>query len=241
VTDAAGVARLNYVLPGPVGNQWFFAAYAGGNGYRYVGATGIVAVGKPTSRLFLPDRAGALGATIGIRGYLATNEGSRIPGQTVTFAIDATGVGSAATDVGGRATLWYALPPTLAVGVHTLSGAYAGDGTYPAASASATLTVTQGRTFMWVLSRTAARNTSTYLRALLRGTIQLNPIGGVPVSFTLAGTALGSAPTESSGRVSLLYTVPGGMPVADHVLECAFAGDASWLPSTGLGVLTVTP
>jgi WD40 repeat protein len=240
-TDGSGVARISYALDAPTGSRPVFAAYGGGQGYMFAETGSFVQVMNPTTRMFMLNRSGAIDSAVGIRAFLTLGNGSPIPNQSLAFTLAGSGIGSAQTDINGRATLWYVIPNTVVPGTHPIASSFAGDATYPAASAGARLTVTEGSAYIWVMPRTVQKGTAAYLRSYVRSARLLTGLPGLDIAYTLDGTAIGTATTDASGRTALLHAVPGSATPGDLTLECSFAGNAHYLPASGSALITVTP
>ena len=60
------------------------------------------------------------------------------------------------------------------------------------------------------------------------------------IAFTLDGSGIGSANTAATGIATLAYAVTDALSAGAHTLGGAFAGDATYEPSSGSNTLTVT-
>jgi hypothetical protein len=244
VTDSDGVATLSGVATADAlgtDSGGVVARFAGDINYISSNATGDLDVTQPTSLTGVSGTAN-FGGTATLTATLvssATNAG--ISGETVSFTLDGTSVGTAVTDSSGVATL---------TGVATTDGAgtdtsgvvasFAGDSTYSAATnATGNLVVSQAATSVSSVSGTASGGTAT-LTATLMSSVTNAGISGETVSFTLDGTSVGTAVTDSSGVATL-----AGITTSDSVgtytgdLTASFAGDTNYLQSQGTGNLTV--
>jgi hypothetical protein len=216
-------------------------AFQSSIGAGWCGFVTKLSLSRITTRLYVIDRAAAVGKLTYLRGYLYHAGYTPVVGRTLDYAIAGTPVGSATTDANGRGTLSYIIPDTLNAGVYPLSVAFVGDATFNPAAGAATLTVSKGTLSIWVLSRTVARGATAYLRAYVRRLPDLAWVAGRTVAFDIDGTPMGAAPTDTAGRASVLSICPGDHPLGSHTIGATFAGDGSYLPATGLGALTVTP
>jgi hypothetical protein len=138
-----------------------------------------------------------------IATLMNTSTSQPISGQTVTFTLDGTPVGSAMTDSNGVATL-----PDVATtdGAGTYPGvvvaSYAGDANYMAATdATGDFVVSQAATSLGSVSGTATYGGTATLVATLTG--PNGPISGQSVTFTLDGVSVGSTQTDSNGIATL--------------------------------------
>ena len=210
-------------------------------GAGWAGYVARLSPAKISTKMYVPARSGAIGKLIYLRGFLYELNNTPVVGRTVDFTIDGTPVGSAVTSGTGRATLNYVIAEGAGAGTRSLVGAFAGDATFNPSSSSAALTVSKGTLNVWVLSRSVARGTNTYLRAYLRRYDDMAWVEGKLLSFSLDGTPLGSDTTIATGRASILYACPVDAALGDHAIAVNFAGDAAFDPASGMGTLTVTP
>ena len=164
----------------------------------------------------------ALSATV-------TSAVAGIPSGTVAFYDGATGLGSAALDATGLATLSVS---ALAGGSHSLTAVYAGDTNY---SGSASAAVAQA-----VEAAPTGVSLSASLPTLTFGSgVQLTaavaPTGSgivVPtgqVTFYDGSTILGNGTLDATGQATLSAS---GLAVGTHSLTASYAGDGNYLAST---------
>ena len=68
------------------------------------------------------------------------------------------------------------------------------------------------------------------------------PVSGKAVDFTLDGTSVGTATTDSSGVATLLFNPANADPVGTHtgVVAANFAGDTNYASTSGTGDLVVS-
>ncbi|MFN8537397.1 MAG: MBG domain-containing protein [Thermomicrobiales bacterium] len=108
--------------------------------------------------------------------------------------------------------------------------------------ANGILTITPANTVLSAVSGAATYGGTATLTATLRqsnGTSQ--PIGGASVAFTIGGTAVGSATTDSSGVATLANVALGGRGAGNYsgLIGASFAGNASQAGDTATGTLRV--
>ena len=159
------------------------------------------------------------------------------PGGTVTFydATNGTNVLGSRTLSSGSASL---TTSALAVGRHTITAKYGGDGNNAASSATLTQTVTN--TTVTVPSVSGPYAQPVALSATLRGRTG-NLLPGKTLAFSVDGGGVGSSVTNANGVATLSYTAPGPYSPAAHTVTVTFAGDGGNTASTGMGTLTITP
>lgn len=81
---------------------------------------------------------------------------------------------------------------------------------------------------------------SAVLSATLKDSAQ-QPIAGKTISFSVDGTAAGDGVTDGNGVATAGFVVPVSYALGDHPVQADFAGSIPYMPSSGTGVLTVTP
>jgi len=245
ITDSSGWALLPYTIPhGPgSGVRNIEASFAGDASFAPSSAEGWLSVFRTHTSAYAIDRSGRAGDLCYLRGYLyrQTDRGW-IGGRSLAFSVDGSQVGTAVTDIEGRAVLPYMVPEDTAPGPRPIGVSWAGDADYYPSSTSSTLTVTEGSLYIWALQpRMASVGGSVYLRAYVRSWPGLNWKPGLPIVFSVEGTQVGADTTNADGRASVLYTVPAEMAPGDHPFTCDFPGNAMYDPASGGGLLTVTP
>jgi hypothetical protein len=181
------------------------------------------------TRLTTLDRTGIITEPVTLRGYLyrAPNN-APITGRTIAFRVHGTGVGSAVTNSDGRASLTWAVvdgPST-----RTIEAEFTGDPFYLGSTAQATLTALTVPTKMWGLDRAGMITDSVPLRAYLwrRDNVEVN---GKAIAFTVDGTQVGSANTNSVGRAQLVFVVPDGAGAGTRPIAAQWTGDGGYLSS----------
>lgn len=245
VTDTAGWARLDYVIPdaGGTGMRSIQADFAGDASFGAATGSGTLHVLRTDTGLYALDRTGAIGSTCFLKGYLFRwTDRARLPGRAITFSLDGTIVGTASTVGQGPAVLPYVIEDGLGAGDRAIAADWAGDGLYGPSAATATLKAMPGRIYIWVLQpRTASVGGAVYLRAYVRSLPHYTWKAGLPIVFSVDGTEVGTVVTNAAGRAFLLYVVPPDAAVGDHPFTCSFAGNAAYEPTEQGGILTVTP
>ncbi len=181
------------------------------------------------------NRTSRRGLTAQLTAYLSYASAG-VAAKPLTFALDGTLLGSSATNATGRADYSYIVPGAATLGAHTYVVEFIGDESYTEASGSATLTIVDAPTSMYVVDRTATYQAAAYLKAWLRDML-LAWLPGKTVTFKINGTAVGTGLTGVDGQAQYTYTVtvlPGS-----HGITAEFAGDALNNPCSGSAALTV--
>src|SRR5207253_2217030 len=152
-----------------------------------------------------------------------------IPTATVNFFDGATNLGSAALDASGQATLNIA---SLAVGSHSLSASYSGDGNFnPSSSANLTQTVSKGSSSTSLIS-SVNPSVSGQTISLTATITAVAPAAGTPtatVTFFDGATNLGTAALDASGQATLSIA---SLAVGGHNLTASYSGDGNFNPSS---------
>ena len=238
-TNSSGFANLSYLIPSgaAVGAHTLAAAFAGDGGYNPSSITGTLTVNPAATALSVANDTGAVGQTVTLSAALKSG-GIAVSGATVTFAIDGTAAGSGVTTSSGTATYSYTVAGALPVGSHTISASFAGDSSHAASSGTGTLTVAKAVTVMTLTNAAGTRGQSVTLTARLLRKSGAAPLLGKTLTFSIDGTGVGTAATNSSGFASLSYVVPAGTTAGTHPLAAAFAGDSGYNPSSISGTFT---
>lgn len=238
-TDSTGVARYTVaVLEGAaVGTHTTSATFAGDADYAPGAGAGTLKISKGTVKLTVPGVTGILGNTVTLSAKLINGSGAAVVGVTISFTVNGGAVGFATTDSSGQAKIAYSIPDGMATGTHIITAAFAGNASYLAATHNAMLTVNKKPVKLTVPAVTGAAGTSVVLSAKLTDAANA-AIAGAPLSFSVDGSAIGSASTNSTGVASLHYTIPSGR-AGSYTITVSFAGDAAHQSSTKTGTLKV--
>jgi hypothetical protein len=171
-------------------------------------------------------------ATITLTATLKTTSGTAISGKTVTFTLNAATL-SATTNKSGIASVKTKAPAT--AGTYSIGVAFAGDATYTAVSAAASLAVQVATKLTYTGPTKAGPGASITLSATLK-TTSGTAIANQTVAFTLNGVTH-SVVTNGSGVASWVTTAPttaGKYPVMVN-----FAGDATYTAASTSASLTI--
>ncbi|MCX6360028.1 MAG: hypothetical protein NT029_09485 [Armatimonadetes bacterium] len=143
-TNYQGRAMLEYTVAGSlaVGRHDLEARWAGNGGYLASSGQGALQVSRAPAYLWFPSRSIKQGGAAYLRSYLRRlPDYVWLPGKTVGYKLNGTALGSEATDAGGRASLLYTAPPSMAPGDYGMTATFGGDATYQASGAWALLSV----------------------------------------------------------------------------------------------------
>jgi hypothetical protein len=222
------------------------ATFAGDANHNKSTGSGNLTVSKADTTLESVSGSVAFGGTASLTAKLiskVTNAG--VANEKITFLLNGTSVGSAMTNSSGVATLM-GVTSTQSVGSYpnAVTAEFSGDDNYNAAvNATGTLTVTQAGTSIPAasVSGTAAFGGTATLTATLNSSVTSAGISGQTISFTLDGTAAGTAMTNSAG-VATLTGVATSDPVGTHnnVVVATYAATTNYSGSSGMGNLVVS-
>jgi hypothetical protein len=184
----------------------------------------------------------AAGGTATLTATLATTGGQTLAGKTVLFTIDGAFAGTAVSNAQGVATLT-GVPTTAAVGTDTdgVYASFAGDLNNKPSHAFGDLTVSQATSALSAVSGTASFGGTATLTATLTNPATSQGVSGATVDFTLNGTLVGSAVTDSNGLATLTgVATSASAGTSTGAVGASFEGDTSHSSATGTGDLTVS-
>lgn len=196
---------------------------------------------RRATQISVPSASGRRGETITLQATLRQSlDNAPLGGQTLTFKIGTTTVGTALTNANGIATLNYTLPLTLNLGNHTLRVEYAGNTEYHNSVGTAVLTVQPVRLHGTIALEGVSNPVGRSVRLLIQQgsnqethTLTLGTGGTYQVDTNLAGTATltVSALTGSwlcqhatvllSGSLTQNFALPAGDINQDGVIDDA--------------------
>ncbi len=198
-------------------------------------------IGKLATTMYTIDRTGIMGEKTYLRAYdlRRTADNVYLVGETVTFKIDGSPVGTGVTNAGGDANYLY----TIASGplTRTITAEYAGNSEYLPCSHSATLTAQFWGTKQAGFPRTQRIAGTTELKARLVRTDNV-PVAGKTIDFYVDGTFVISRVTDATGYAKFAsYVVPTGAGAGVRPILSDFIGDIGYGPSSKTANLTVQP
>ena len=226
-----------------VGGHTVTAAYSGNYNNAPADSTAsplTQTVNQAQSALTVANLSGGAGQTLALSATLLTTGGAPLGGKSVTFRVNGVVVGIGVTISSGKATFNYTVPATLTVGNnYPITAAYAGDASATASAGSGTLTVNPALTAVYVTAVSGSVGQTRTLKATLKRMPGGVALSGKTLSFSVDGTPVGTAVTNSSGLASLNYAIAPGTSGGNHPLTISFAGDSANTASSGTGTLTV--
>jgi 6-phosphogluconolactonase (cycloisomerase 2 family) len=202
----------------------------------------VTAQANAPTTLLVPNVSGVQGGSAALTATLSKNLNSAlVSGKTITFTMNGTAVGSAATGDDGTASLIIQLASTLATGTYPISASFAGDAQFAASSNSATLTVTPPIVNKPVLTVVPTPQSMTYG-------------GTAPTAYpyTIIGFVNGDTSAVVSGTATCIANqnnavpptpISATSPAGPYAITCNVSGlsAANYTIVSGTGVLTINP
>lgn len=148
-----------------------------------------------------------------------------VNGASLQFKIDSATVGQGVTDASGKAEVPYLPIDGLAVGDHTISVFWHGDGKTPAANASAKLKVMKSITKLDITP--TWENDFIRIKGTLNGASNGDWLGSRDVTLQASGVVVGKTKTDKWGEFGFFYK-----PNEGTVYLVAFEGDAGYVGTT---------
>jgi len=168
-------------------------------------------------------------ATVGV-----VAPGAGAPTGSISFSDDATNLGTVSL-VNGQATF---TTSTLAVGPHSITASYGGEGGFNSSSSTLAQTVNKASTTTTLSS--SANPSAIGLSVTFTATVNaVAPASGTPtgtVRFSDGGTTLATEPLSSQGTASFSTST---LAVNSHSITAVYSGDSNFNGSTGSLTLNV--
>ncbi|HLO02175.1 MAG TPA: Ig-like domain repeat protein, partial [Symbiobacteriaceae bacterium] len=204
-TDATGTVTVTYGTLLNKGTYTINANYGGNGYYSASSATGTLTVTATTTTLTTSDYTVQYGQSVNLQATLTKDsDGSKLNGQSVSFYVNGTLVGSSNT-VSGTGTSTVSWTANLPPGTYTMQAVYSGSGNYVGTTADATITVLPTPSTISALTATSPRQYSDAVT--LQATVSPSA-SGRPVDFYIGGILVGTVNTNGSGVASLTAKVP---------------------------------
>ena len=223
------------------------ASFVGTSGFKPSTGSGDLTVTQaPQAATALTNVSGtaAFGGTATLTATLTSSvTGAGIPGETVNFTLDGTAVSSAVTNSNGVATLT-GVATTDGVGsIGAIVASFAGDSNFLASSGTGNLVVSAAPTTLTNVAATATFGGTATLTATLTSTTTGQGVAGQTINFTLNGTSVSSAVTNSSGVATLTgVATTAGAGTTTGAVVASYAGDGNHQAAANAsGNLVVSP
>ncbi len=245
-TDSNGLATLTDVATSDAvgtGSSNVTASFVGSTNYAASNGTGNLVVSATPTSLTAVSGTAPFGGPATLTATLTSGTSNTpLSGQTVTFTLDGTSVGTETTDSNGVATLsGVATTDPVGTGSSNVTASFAATTTFAASTGTGNLVVSAATTSVSAVSATAPFGGSATLTATLTSGSPSIPVANQSVNFTLNGTSVGSATTNSSG-VATLTNIPTSAAVGTDTgaVVATFLGTTDYTTSSGTGNLVVS-
>jgi hypothetical protein len=231
-TSPSGVATATIAVPGPPRNATITASYAGSAGLTAATDSSSFAVGKvATTTSVVPSESPAtVGEPLTFTAFVAPAL-TGTPGGGVQFAVDGADFGAPVPLSGGSATS--AAISTLALGNHSVTATYVGDGNFATSTSPSVSFVVRPVLLATTTTSAVSPGSSVYGQAVeLTANVAAAGGGATPtgsVTFTDGGTTLGVATLDGSGAVSMDLTT---LAVGAHSIVATYSGDDTYRVSS---------
>ena len=242
VADASGTAHLAYtpVQASRGRSVALVAAFAGGPCQLPASGSATLTVAAYDTSLAVPDVTAVSGSVTSVRAILRRVGAGPVPAAVVSFSVAGLSVGEATTDAEGVAAVAYTLPPAVTGGSLAVGASFAGLANEGPSVGAGHISISGIATSLTVGARSAQYGQTLSLSGVLTSTSDGAALRGRTVAVSLDGSALGVGATDSTGAGGVRWTVPNALTTGAHELTVSFAGDASYAPSEGIGMLSVT-
>ncbi|HLJ94566.1 MAG TPA: Ig-like domain-containing protein [Gemmataceae bacterium] len=249
VTTAAGLTTASFSITTlAVGTHTITASYTGDG--SFASSLGTSTNGQTVNKANT-STAVSSSASSSVFGqpvtFIATISilppGAGTPTGTVQFQIDGNNVGSpVSVSATGGVTTASLTTATLAVGTHTITANYNGDGSFTGSRGTSSNGQTVNKASTSTAVSTSANPAVFGQSVAFTATLTANaPGSGVPsgtVQFQIDGNNLGSPVTLSGGQATS-FTI-SSLAVNGHSIKVVYSGDTSFAASSGTMTQTVT-
>jgi hypothetical protein len=185
-------------------------------------------------QITVESTSGAPGARVPLSATL-TADGQPKSGKTITFTLGGQAMGSAQTDVTGKATAAITVPDTLGVGDAAVRAVFAGDADCGATTGTGALTILKANTWPYVVLRSGLITDSVRLKAWLKRLTDNAWLVGRTVEFAIDGATVGAGTVGADGMAYLDWVITDGP--SERAITASYAGEAVYNPSSGSATL----
>jgi Big-like domain-containing protein len=186
---------------------------------------------SPTTLTYTGNASVVTGTSASVSFQLLDNQGNPVALEPVTITVNGQTY-AATTDANGTAAVTV-MPP---VGSYPVSANFSGDANYLASSGSGTLIVTRAPTTIVYTGDTATSGGHTATLSATLTDQNGSPLGGKLVTLSFGSVSCQST-TNLNGIASCTVTVVD--PPGSYVVTAGFAGDGTYLASSGTGTITI--
>ena len=235
-TDASGIATYAYTILQNSGTYTILAEFLQDITYTAsINTNNLKVALTPTALVAIPAN-GVKGNTVNLIATL-TDTHNNIPlnGKTIQFSVNGTPVGHATTDASGIVILHYTIVQSS--GIYNILAEFLQDVTYGASSNTNSLGVDYIPTALTVNSATGYKGNKVDLIATLTDTQKNAPLNGKIVKYSVNGTPVGQAITNTSGIATYAYTILQNS--GTYTILAEFLQDTTYIASTNTNNLKV--
>ncbi|MCX6358465.1 MAG: Ig-like domain repeat protein [Armatimonadetes bacterium] len=240
-TDATGAASLAWIVTDGAASRQITATFAGDAAYTGSAGHGALTAQTLSTKVYVPNRSGAIAGYTVLKGYLYRMDSSPVAGKRVAFTVDGVAAGSDTTIADGRAQAGYTIPEAGGAGSRTIIAAWAGDGGYRASSNKATLTAGVAPVYLWPYARSIKAGAAFTARAYVRRLPDYVILPGKSIAFAVDGTEIGSGIAAADGWAAATASSTAGWAAGKRTLTARFAGDGAYAASSASTSFTVVP
>ena len=235
-TNASGMAIMPYTIALTAGTYQILAEFLGNTSYSSSFNVSSMIVNHIPTSLIINPVSGNNGDVVNLIAKL-TDLHNNIPvsGKTVNFTVNGGSVGSAVTDANGIATLPYTI--ALNIGNYLVLAQFVEDTTYSGSTGTTALTVNATPVKIVVDAVNGIKGSQVSLTSTLTDTHNNVPLSGKTVNFSVNGSSVGSAVTDSNGVATYLYTITQNTGV--YQILAQFAEDNIYPSVSGTNNLIV--
>ncbi len=210
----------------PSTSAGFETSYAGG-GDAFIAK--IANALRMSTTITAIDTDGCVGDIVPLIALLSRSDTLvALAGKSIFFTVDGTPAGSMTSDLDGRAQVYYTVPS--GASIRTIRASFAGDATFAPSAQAAVLTVNASvATSIFVPDRVGTVTGTVVLKGYLYRTVARTFIAGQAVSFSVAGTAVGSAVTDPGGQAQCAWTMDAG--AVSRLIAVHYAGGGEFNPA----------
>jgi parallel beta-helix repeat protein len=158
-----------------------------------------------------------------------------IANKTIKFTVNGNLIGTETTNSQGIETLPYTI--TQNTGTYIVLAQFTGDNTYTASNSTNNLQVNSTPTAITINPITGYNGETVNLTSTLTDTHNNIPINGKTIQYTINGTTIGTATTNTQGIATLTYTITQN--TGTYTIKVQFLQDNVYMGATNSQNLTV--
>ncbi|MBI4345534.1 MAG: DUF2341 domain-containing protein, partial [Elusimicrobia bacterium] len=233
-TDGSGNASATFVAPASSGVFTARVQYPGDVDYGPSSASPLITIVRRPASLAAFDGIGFVTNVFTAKAKLIdVSGGFGVSGATVSFQFQGS-TRPGVSDGFGIASATFTAPASS--GPYTFTANYPGSSIYDTANDTATITVDRIPAAIFMFDAAPAATSTFAASGRLVSLLTGQGIGGQSFSMTLEGLTKATL-TDGSGQANISFTAP--LSSGTYPITGSFAGNASYQPTTGQGVVAV--